>query len=338
MRYIQMSGSGGPDILVLAEGPRPVAGPGEVLIKVAAAGVNRPDLLQREGRYPPPPGASPILGLEVAGEIVALGKNVAAWKQGDRVCALTNGGGYAEYVAVPQGQCLPLPRGLNMEAAASLPETFFTVWSNVFDIAGLKKTERFLVHGGSSGIGTAAIQMAKAIGAWVATTAGTPKKCRVCEALGADLAVLYPEKDFVEEIRSATEGYGVDVILDMVGGDYTDRNLDLAARGGRVVCIAFQKGARAEIDLRQVLFKRLMLTGSALRPRSAEEKAAIAGKLKAWIWPLIESGSIRSQVFAVFPLQEAAEAHRLMESGQHIGKIVLNCQNPTVSHPQAMKS
>jgi NADPH2:quinone reductase len=323
MRYIDVSGSGGPEVLVLAEGPRPVPGPGEVLIEVAAAGVNRPDLMQREGKYPPPPNASPILGLEVAGKIAALGENAAAWETGDPVCALTNGGGYAEYVAVPQGQCLPVPRGLDMESAAALPETFFTVWSNVFDIAGLKRGERFLVHGGSGGIGTAAIQMAKSMGAWVATTAGTPAKCRACEALGADLAVLYPEKDFVAEIREATNGYGVDVILDMLGGGYTGRNLDLAARDGRVICIAFLKGARAEIDLRHVLFKRLVLSGSALRPRTAEEKAAIAGNLKAKIWPHIESGSIRPQLFAVFPFSDAAEAHRLMQGGQHIGKIVL---------------
>jgi len=323
MYYIDIAKSGGPEVLVLTEGPRPEPGRGEVLIKVAAAGINRPDIMQRQGIYPPPPDASPILGLEVAGQIAALGQNAATWKIGDTVCALTNGGGYAEYVAVPQGQCLPVPAGLDMEEAAALPETFFTVWSNVFDRAGLKKGERFLVHGGSSGIGTTAIQMAKSMGAWVAATAGTPEKCRACEELGADLSVLYTQKDFVREIRAATDGYGVDVILDMVGGDYTARNLNLAARDGRVVSIAFLKGTKVNIDLAQVLFKRLILTGSALRPMSAQEKAAIAGSLKTKIWPLIESGKIRPKIFAVFPMSDASEAHRLMESGDHIGKIVL---------------
>jgi putative PIG3 family NAD(P)H quinone oxidoreductase len=327
MRYIDKSQSGGSEVLVVAEGPRPEPGPGEVLIRVAAAGINRPDLMQRQGTYPPPPDASPILGLEVAGQIMAIGKDAAAWKPGDKVCALTNGGGYAEYVAVPQGQCLPVPAGLGIEAAAALPETFFTVWSNVFDRAGLKKGERFLVHGGTSGIGTTAIQMAKSMGAWVAATAGTPEKCRACEELGADLSVLYTQKDFVREIRSATKGYGADVILDMVGGDYAGRNLDLAARDGRVVNIAFLKGAKVEIDLGHVLFKRLVLTGSALRPMPIEAKTAIAGNLKTKIWPLIESQKIRPIVFAVFPFSDAAEAHRLMESGQHIGKIVLRVSN-----------
>jgi NADPH2:quinone reductase len=327
MRYIDTSESGGPEVLVLAEGPRPEPGPGEVLIRIAAAGINRPDVMQRKGVYPPPPDASPILGLEVAGRIAALGRGVSAWKIGDRVCALTNGGGYAEYVAVPQGQCLPVPAGLDMEAAAALPETFFTVWSNVFDRAGLKKGERFLVHGGSSGIGTTAIQMAKSMGAWVATTAGTPEKCRACEDLGADLSVLYTQNDYVQKIRAATKGYGVDVSLDMVGGDYAGRNLDLAARDGRLVSIAFLKGAKVEIDLAQVLFKRLVLTGSALRPMSVEEKSAIAENLKTVIWPLIESGKIRPKIFAVFPLSDASGAHRLMESGRHIGKIVLRVSN-----------
>lgn len=329
MRYIDISESGGPEVLVLAEGPRPQHGPGEVLIKVAAAGVNRPDVMQRKGLYPPPPDASPVLGLEVAGRIAALGSGVSAWQIGDEVCALTNGGGYAEFVAVPQGQCLPVPTALDMEAAAALPETFFTVWSNVFDRAVLKKGERFLVHGGSSGIGTTAIQMAKAMGAWVATTAGTPEKCQACENLGADLSVLYRQDDYVKKIREATEGYGVDVILDMVGGDYTGRNLDIAARDGRVVNIAFLKGSKVEIDLAQILFKRLVLTGSALRPMSAEEKSAIAENLKTMIWPMIESGKIRPQIFSVFALSDAAKAHRLMESGLYIGKIVLRVGEST---------
>ncbi len=329
MRYIEKSENGGPEVLVLAEGPRPEPGPGEVLIKVAAAGINRPDVMQRKGVYPPPPDALPTLGLEVAGRIAKLGNGVSAWQIGDDVCALTNGGGYAEYVAVPQGQCLPVPTGLDMEAAAALPETFFTVWSNVFDRAGLKKGERFLVHGGSSGIGTTAIQMAKSMGAWVATTAGTLEKCRACADLGADLSVLYTQDDYVRKIREATKGYGVDVILDMVGGDYTGRNLDLAARDGRVVSIAFLKGAKVEIDLAQILFKRLVLTGSALRPMSAEEKSSIAENLKMVIWPLIESGKIRPKIFAVFPLSDASGAHRLMESGRHIGKIVLRVGEST---------
>jgi NADPH2:quinone reductase len=247
MRYIDKLKDGGPDVLVIKEGKQTEPGTGEVLIKVAAAGVNRPDLMQRQGTYPPPPGASRILGLEVAGEIVSLGSGVTAWKKGDRVCALTNGGGYAEYVNAPEGQCLTIPVGLDMKSAAALPETFFTVWSNVFDRAGLKKGERFLVHGGSSGIGTTAIQMAKSMGAWVATTARTLEKCRVCKELGADLTVLYQEKDFVEEIQTATDGYGVDVILDMVGGEYVDRNIQLAAKDGRIVSIAFWFDLASEV-------------------------------------------------------------------------------------------
>ncbi|MGD9053186.1 MAG: NAD(P)H-quinone oxidoreductase, partial [Desulfobacterales bacterium] len=249
MRYIHISKHGEPEVMKMKKGPVPDPGNGEVLIKVHAAGVNRPDVMQRQGLYPPPQGASPILGLEVAGEVVAIGSHVSAWSVSDRVCALTNGGGYAEYVAVPAGQCLPVPRGLTLEEAAALPETFFTVWSNVFDRARLKPGERFLVHGGSSGIGTTAIQMAKALGSIVFTTAGSKEKCAACRRFGADVAVNYQEQDYVEVLKQVTDGQGVDVILDMVGGDYVARNLKLAAKDGRVVSISFIKGSHVEIDM-----------------------------------------------------------------------------------------
>ncbi len=324
MRYIDTVAGGGPEVLVMKEGPRPEPASGEVLIKVFAAGVNRLDILQRQGNYPPPPGSSNILGVEVAGEIVSMGRGDNDWKKGERVCALTTGGGYAEYVAVPKELCMPVPPGMDMETAAAVPQAFFTVWSNVFDRARLKKGERFLVHGGSSGIGTTAIQMAKSMGAWVATTAGTPEKCRACEELGADLAVLYKEEDFVEAIGAATDGYGVDVILDMVGGEYVNRNLHLAAKDGRVISISFLKGSKVTIDLRQMMTKRLVMTGSTLRGRSLNAKADIALKLKTFIWPHLKTGKIKPRLFSVFPLQEAAQAHRLIESSRHIGKIVLD--------------
>jgi len=323
MRYIDAERPGGPEVLVVKEGPAPVPGSGEVLIRVHAAGINRPDTMQREGKYPPPAGASPLLGLEVAGEVSAVGDGVSRWSLGDRVCALTNGGGYAEFVTAPVGQCLPVPSGLRMEEAAALPETFFTVWTNVFDRASLKEGESFLVHGGSGGIGTTAVQMAKQRGARVFATAGTGEKCAACRRLGAEIAVNYREDDFVQVLKQATEGRGVDVILDMVGGEYVGRNLELAAIDGRVVNIAFQKGSRVEIDLMRLLMKRLTLTGSTLRARTAGAKAEIARKLEAEIWPLIESGRIRPVMAAVFPLEKAADAHRLMEQGSHIGKIVL---------------
>jgi NADPH2:quinone reductase len=323
MRYIYAERPGGPEVLVVKEGPPPVPGSGEVLIRVYAAGINRPDIMQREGKYPPPAGASPLLGLEVAGEVSAVGGGVSRWSEGDQVCALTNGGGYAEFVTAPAGQCLPVPAGLRMEEAAALPETFFTVWTNVFDRASLKEGESFLVHGGSGGIGTTAIQMAKQRGARVFTTAGTGEKCTACRRLGAEIAVNYREDDFVQVLKEATDGRGVDVILDMIGGEYVSRNLNLAATDGRVVNIAFQKGSRVEIDLMKVLIKRLTLTGSALRPRTPEAKAEIAAKLEAEIWPLIESDRIRPVMAATFLLEKAADAHRLMEQGSHIGKIVL---------------
>lgn len=323
MRYIDISENGGPEAMVIKEGEPPDPGKSEVLIKVYATGVNRPDIMQRQGLYPPPPGASLILGLEVAGEVVVTGNDVSGWSISDRVCALTNGGGYAEYVAVPAGQCLPVPEGLSMEEAAALPETFFTVWANVFERAKLKPGERFLVHGGSSGIGTTAIQMAKSLGARVFTTAGSTEKCAACQRLGADVAVNYHEQDYVEVLKEATDGQGVDVILDMVGGDYVARNLELAAMDGRIVSLSFIKGSRVEIDMMHVLLKRLVITGSTLRPRSAEDKASIAEKLQAQIWPLIENGEIKPLIAAHFLLADAVEAHKLMESSKHIGKIIL---------------
>ncbi len=323
MRYIDISEHGGPGVMAIKEGEAPDPGKGEVLIKVHAAGVNRPDVMPRQGRYPPPPGASLTLGLEVAGEVVATDNDVSNWSISDRVCALTNGGGYAEYVAVPASQCLPVPAGLSMEEAAALPETFFTVWSNVFDRAKLQPGERFLVHGGSSGIGTTAIQMAKSLGSQVFTTAGNAEKCAACQRLGADVAVNYHEQDYVQVLKEATGGQGVDVILDMVGGDYVSRNLKLAARDGRIVSLSFLKGSRVEIDMMVVLLKRLIITGSTLRPRSAEAKAGIAEKLRAQIWPLIESGEIKPLIAARFPLADVVESHKLMESSKHIGNIIL---------------
>ncbi len=323
MRYINISEHGGPEVMEIKEGEAPDPGKSEVLIKVHAAGVNRPDVMQRQGLYPPPPSASPILGLEVAGEVVATSKDVSAWSVSDRVCALTNGGGYAEYVAVPAGQCLPVPAGLPMEEAAALPETFFTVWANVFDRARLKPGERFLVHGGSSGIGTTAIQMAKSLGSRVFTTAGSAEKCAACQRLGADVAVNYHEQDYVKVLKEATDGQGVDVILDMVGGDYVARNLELAAKDGRIVSLSFIKGSRVQIDMIHILLKRLIITGSTLRPLSSEAKAGIAEKLYAKIWPLIESREIKPLIAARFPLEDAAESHRLLESSKHIGKIIL---------------
>lgn len=323
MRYINISEHGGPEVMEIKEGEAPDPGKSEVLIKVHAAGVNRPDVMQRQGLYPPPPSASPILGLEVAGEVVATSKDVSAWSVSDRVCALTNGGGYAEYVAVPAGQCLPVPAGLPMEEAAALPETFFTVWANVFERARLKPGERFLVHGGSSGIGTTAIQMAKSLGSRVFTTAGSAEKCAACQRLGADVAVNYHEQDYVKVLKEATDGQGVDVILDMVGGDYVARNLELAAKDGRIVSLSFIKGSRVQIDMIHILLKRLIITGSTLRPLSSEAKAGIAEKLYAKIWPLIESREIKPLIAARFPLEDAAESHRLIESSKHIGKIIL---------------
>ena len=324
MRFIDIAEPGGPEVLQLATGPVPQAGPGQCLIRVFAAGINRPDVLQRLGMYPLPPSASPIPGLEVCGEVVATGDDTAKFKTGEQVCALVNGGGYAEYAAVPEGQCLPVPKGLGVIEAAALPETFFTVWTNVFDRGQLKSGETFLVHGGSSGIGTTAIQLAKARGARVFTTAGSEEKCAACEELGADLAVNYREQDFVEVIKEATGGKGIDVTLDMVGGDYVPRNVELAALHGRIVIIASLRGRQAELNIGSIMMKCLVVTGSVLRPRTDAEKAAIADSLLEHAWPLIESGKVRPVIHKVFPLEDAAKAHALMESSEHIGKIVLD--------------
>lgn len=323
MTAIAIETPGAPEVLKPVTMPLPLPGAGEILIKVAAAGVNRPDVLQRRGHYNPPPGASPLPGLEVAGTFAAIGSGVAGWSVGDAVCALVAGGGYAEYCVAPAPQCLPVPKGLTMTEAAALPETFFTVWTNVFERGRLQTGERFLVHGGSSGIGTTAIQLAKAWGAIVFVTAGSAEKCQACLDLGADVAIDYRTQDFVAEIKQATGGRGVDLILDMVGGDYIARNIDVLAVDGRQVSIAFQKGGKVEIDLQKVMVKRLTLTGSTLRPRSVAEKGAIAAALQAEVWPLIEAGRIRPLVHATFPLARAAEAHVLMESSTHVGKIVL---------------
>lgn len=314
MRFVAHSAEGQ---LSLSEVPAPQPGPEEVQIRVAAAGVNRPDILQRKGAYPPPPGASPILGMEVAGEIAAVGPNVTRWRIGDRVCALVAGGGYAEYCIAPALQCLPVPRGLTMVEAAAIPETFFTVWTNVFDRGRLKAGERILIHGGSSGIGTAAIQLARAFGAQVIVTAGSRAKCEACLQLGAHQAINYREQDFV-----AAAGK-VDVILDMVGALYFERNLSCLATDGRLVQIAVQSGSKVQLDLVPVMQRRIYITGSTLRPRTAAQKGAIAAELESQVWPLLESGQVKPIVYRTFPLAEAAAAHALMESSEHIGKIVL---------------
>lgn len=323
MRCIECAAPGGPETLRPAERPLPRPGPGEVLVKVAAAGVNRPDVLQREGRYPPPPGASDILGLEVAGTVAALGAGVEGLEVGDTLCGLTTGGGYAEYCTVPAAQCLPLPAGLGFEEAAALPETFFTVWSNLFDRAGLKPGESVLVHGGAGGIGTTAIQLAHRFGTRVMATAGSAEKCALCRELGAERAVNYRAEDFVAAAKEFTAAKGMDVILDMVGGDYIARNLKALAPEGRLVQIAFQLGSRIEIDLMPVMLKRLTLTGSTLRIQSVDRKAAIARALRDRVWPLLQSGSVRPLVTATYPLAEAAEAHRRLVAPDHTGKIVL---------------
>jgi len=324
MKYINTPEFGGPEVLTLAKGQTPAIKDNEVLIHVAAAGVNRPDVIQRSGNYPAPKDASPILGLEVAGEIIQIGSKVSTWKVGDNVCALTNGGGYAEYAAVPEGQCLVIPDGLSMIEAAALPETNFTVWSNVFDRAQLIAGESFLVHGGSSGIGTTAIQLAKVMGARVFTTAGSEEKCNVCRKLGAELAINYHNADYLEQLKEATEGKGVDVILDMVGGDYIQKNLKLAALEGRIVNIAYLQGPVAKVNFLPVMLKRLTVTGSTLRPQSAQTKQGIAQALQEKIWPFYANQAIKPVIAEVFPLSKAAEAHRLMESNQHIGKIVFD--------------
>ena len=323
MRAIDITRPGGPEVLELKERPVPACGPDDVLIRVAAAGVNRPDVMQRQGRYPVPPGASDILGLEVAGEIVEVGALVRDWRVGDRACALLAGGGYAEYSVAPAPQCLPIPKDMDPIHAAAVPETTFTVWTNVFERGQLQRGESLLIHGGSSGIGTTAIQMARALGARVFATAGTAEKCAACEKLGSERAFNYRDVDFVEAVKEATSGRGVDVILDMVAGSYVQRNLEALAMGGRLIIIAFLGGAKAEFDASAVLRRWLTITGSTLRPRSVEQKGAIARAVHEHVWPLFESGAMRVVVQATFPLAQAADAHRLMDSGAHIGKIVL---------------
>jgi NADPH2:quinone reductase len=323
MRAVEISRPGGPEVLKVAELPTPAPKPTEIVVKVAAAGVNRPDVLQRMGLYPVPPDASPLPGLEVAGEVAEVGANVKQWKRGDKVCALANGGGYAEFCAVPEAQALPIPKNLSMAEAASLPETCFTVWGNVYDRGKLAPGESLLVQGGSSGIGVTAIQMAAATGNRVFATAGSDEKVAACVKLGAEKAFNYKTQDWVAEVRAATGGKGVNVILDMVGGDYVPRELKCLAEEGRLVFIAFLRGPKTELDIAQVMQKRLTITGSTLRPRSTEFKGHLAKNLREKIWPLIEAGRIKPQVYKTFPLAEAGEAHRLMESSQHIGKIVL---------------
>ena len=325
MNAIVITQPGPPGVLQIAERPTPAFGPGEVLVKVAAAGVNRPDIFQRKGNYPPPPGAPPdIPGLEITGTITETGKDVKRWKVGDKICALVTGGGYGEYCNVPEGQCLPIPGGLDFIEAASLPETYFTVWSNVFDRGRLQPGESLLIHGGSSGIGVAAIQMAKALGSKVYISAGSDEKSAFCKSLGADEGINYNTQDFVSEIERITNKKGVDVILDMIGGSYTSRNLKCLADDGRLVMINAMEGKDAQVDLSLVMRKRIWITGSMLRPQSVAFKAAIAASLEKNIWPLIASGQIKPVVNAIFPAHQAADAHALMESGHHTGKIVLS--------------
>jgi NADPH2:quinone reductase len=323
MRAIEITQPGKPDVLQLCERPLPELKPGEVLIKVHAAGINRPDVLQRLGHYPVPAGASDLPGLEVAGEIVDGDMAGSRLRKGDMVCALVQGGGYAEYCAAPAGQCLPIPKGLGPLEAASLPETFFTVWSNVFDRAALSDGESLLVQGGTSGIGVTAIQLASALGHRVFATAGSDDKCRACEALGAERGINYRNEDFVAVVKELTTGKGVDVVLDMVAGDYVAREIDCLADDGRIALIALLGGAKANVDLGQVLRRRLSISGSTLRPRPVAFKAAIARKLQERVWPLIEQGKIKPVIFKTFPLEQAAQAHALMESSTHVGKIVL---------------
>src|SRR5687767_15779890 len=323
MRAVEIAKPGGPEVLRAAERPLPAPKPDEILIKVAAAGVNRPDVLQRSGNYPVPPDASDLPGLEVAGEVVETGSSASLWKKGDKVCALVHGGGYAQYCVAPEVQALPVPRGLSLVEAASLPETFFTVWGNVYDRGRLAPGESLLVQGGTSGIGVTAIQMAAATGNRVFATAGSEEKCAACVRLGAEKAINYQTQDFAAEINAATGGKGVNVILDMVGGDYVPKELKCLAEEGRLVFIAFLRGPKTELDINEVMRKRITISGSTLRPRPVEFKGAVARSLRDKIWPLIDAGKIKPQVFKTFPLEQAADAHRLMESSQHIGKIVL---------------
>jgi len=322
MTAVEISEPGGPQVLLATQTTIPKPAAGEVLIEVAAAGVNGPDLMQRKGLYPPPPGASEIPGLEVAGTIAELGDQIHGLKVGQQVCALVTGGGYAEYCAAAEPLCLPVPKGFDMIQAAALPETFFTVWNNVFERGQLTDGESLLVHGGSSGIGTTAIQLARAMGANVFITAGSDEKCQFCETLGAT-SINYNMEDFVERVKQETNGVGVNLILDMVGGDYLQRNLSCLAEDGRLVQIAFQRGPKTNINLLPIMLKRLTVTGSTLRPRSIEEKAELADRLKQKVWPLLENGAVKPIVYKTFTLKDAAKAHEIMESSTQIGKIVL---------------
>jgi NADPH:quinone reductase len=323
MRAIAISEPGGPDVLVVEDRPVPVPGEGEILIAVAAAGVNRPDVMQRKGQYPPPPGAPDIPGLEVSGLVARVGAGVDRWSEGDQVVALVAGGGYAEYCVAHEAHALPLPEPLTLVEGAGLPETTFTVWQNVFQRGALRRGEWLLVHGGTSGIGTTAIQLAKAFGAFVAATAGSDEKCRAAKRLGADLAINYKKEDFVEAVREATGERGADVILDMVGGDYLDRNANAAAEEGRIVMISTLAGPKTTIDLRKIMQKRLVLTGSTLRPRPAAFKAELARSIEEAVWPVIAQGRYKPVIDKLVPLEEAVEAHRRIDGGEHIGKIIL---------------
>jgi NADPH2:quinone reductase len=325
MTYVRANGAGGPEVLVLTTGPVPAPKPDEVLIRVQAAGVNRPDVAQRQGSYPPPPGASPILGLEVAGEVVAIGDQVTTLSVGDLVCALTNGGGYAEYCTAPAPQCLPWPKGYDAIRAGALPETSFTVWANLFQIGRLTDGQTALVHGGTSGIGVTAIQFAHEFGARIFATAGSDSKCTACLELGADAAINYRTQDFAAEVKTLTGGRGVNVILDMVGGPYMARNVRSLGMDGRLVMIAFLQGSKVQdFDFVPVLVRRLTITGSTMRPRTTAQKGAVAAELRAKVWPVLDAGRCPPVIHAVFPLAQAAEAHRLMESSQHVGKIMLS--------------
>jgi NADPH2:quinone reductase len=323
MTVIEAKGTGGPEVLVPAARSLPEPGPGEVLIEVAAAGINRPDVLQRQGLYPPPKGVSDLLGLEVAGKVVALGKGANRFKPGDLVTALVNGGGYAEFAVAPEAVTMPVPQGLSLAEAAALPETVFTVWHNLFERAALKPGEWLLVHGGTSGIGTTAIQIGAALGAKVLVTVGSGEKARVCEALGAVRAIDYTQEDFVEAVRETTGGHGADVILDMVGGDYIERDLKAAALEGRIVQIAFLTGSKVGIDLMRLMMRRLTLTGSTLRAQSLEAKSRMAQAIEERIWPLIEAGKVKPVIDSTFTLKDAVDAHRRIDAADHIGKIVL---------------
>lgn len=327
MKFITLNGFGEADVMAVSSGPLPELKAGEILVKVAACGVNRPDVAQRQGTYPAPKDASPILGLEVAGTVVALADGVTEFQVGDKICGLANGGGYAEYCALPAGQCLPIPAGYDFIKAAALPETFFTVWANLFQMCGLTEGEKVLIHGGTSGIGTTAIQLAKAFGAEVYATAGSKEKCEACEKLGATRAINYKEEDFVAVVKEATGGKGVDAILDMIGAAYFERNIASLAKDGCLSIIAFLGGAVAEkVNLTPIMVKRLTVTGSTMRPRTAEEKRAIRDELKSEVWPLVEKGDIAPLIDNVFKLEDVVEAHRLMESSSHIGKIVLTVE------------